>query len=310
MGRQLAEHWGITEAELTGRLGNHLLRLNIDTPVRLSDDGRVSFDWWGVGFDTGEEGYFTRVNPLADTQDLEAFPWPNPNAPGLFNKAAATLSADRNVHFSACNLGFCLFERAWSLRGFSSFLMDMVANPGFANALLDRIVEIQLVLIDRFIDLGIDGGYFGDDYGSQTSLLCSPKTWRALIKPRLARLFEPFRAAGLPILMHSDGNITTIIPDLVEIGLTTLNPVQPEVLNHGWLRNAFGTNLSYYGGISTQTVLPTGSPADVRTAVHACASALAWHNTGLVLAPSHRMMSDVPPDNVDALLAAFAELNV
>jgi uroporphyrinogen decarboxylase len=136
-------------------------------------------------------------------------------------------------------------------------------------------------------------------------LLFSPTAWRRLIKPRLARLFAPFRARGLPVLMHSDGQIQKILPDLVEIGLTTLNPVQPEVLEHTWLRQTFGDRLSYYGGISTQTVLPTGSPAQVREAVAAAAACLAPHGTGLVLAPSHRMMTDIPLENVAAMLEAF-----
>ena len=112
----------------------------------------------------------------------------------------------------------------------------------------------------------MDGGYFGDDYGAQKGLLFAPRTWRrSFIKPRLARLFAPFREAGLPlILMHSDGQIQQILPDLVEIGLTALNPVQPEVLDHIWLRENFGGKLAFYGGISTQTVLPHGTPDEVR----------------------------------------------
>ena len=105
------------------------------------------------------------------------------------------------------NLGFALFERAWSLRGFEQLLMDMAVDPAYVAELLDRITEIQLVLIQRYIDLGVDGGYFGDDYGAQAGLLFSPATWRALIKPRLARLFAPFVERGLPVLMHSDGQI-------------------------------------------------------------------------------------------------------
>ena len=84
-------------------------------------------------------------------------------------------------------------------------------------------------------------------------MLLSPKMWRTLIKPRLARLFEPIRAAGLPILMHSDGHIEPILPDLVEIGLNMYNPVQPEVTDFCWLRETFGNQLAYYGGVSTQT---------------------------------------------------------
>jgi uroporphyrinogen decarboxylase len=108
--------------------------------------------------------------------------------------------------------------------------------------------------------------------------------------------------------MHSDGRIDEIVPDLVEIGLTALNPVQPEVLDHAWLRSTFGSRLAFYGGVSTQTVLPGGTPAEVRAAVIACRTRLAPEGTGLLLAPSHRLMADIPMANVEALLAAFAEV--
>jgi uroporphyrinogen decarboxylase len=135
----------------------------------------------------------------------------------------------------------------------------------------------------------------------------SPASWRQLFKPRLERLFAPFREKGLPVILHSDGQIQKILPDLLEIGLTALNPVQPEVLEHTWLRENFGGKLAFYGGVSTQTVLPGGSPQQVREAVRACRKQLALHGTGLLLAPSHRMMTDIPLENVQALLEAFAE---
>ncbi len=307
MGQQLAGHFQVPPADLPDRLDNHLRRLDLTYQQRLSPDGQVRFDWWGAGFSTSEEGYWPVVNPLAESKDLDRFSWPDPQAPGLLDEAAATVARGSD-HFIAPNFGFCLFERAWSLRGFDNFLMDTALDPGFAAELLDRIVEIQLVLIRRFIDLGVDGGYFGDDYGAQKNLLISPGSWRKLIKPRLARLFAPFREAGLPVLMHSDGQIAAIVPDLVEIGLTALNPVQPEVMDHAWLRKTFGRRLAYYGGVSTQTVLPHGAPEEVRAAVTACIEALAPEGTGLVIAPSHRLMSDIPMANVEALLAAFSEM--
>jgi uroporphyrinogen decarboxylase len=120
-------------------------------------------------------------------------------------------------------------------------------------------------------------------------------------------MFEPFTANGLPVLMHSDGQIQKILPDLVEIGLTALNPVQPEVLDHAWLGSAYAKKLAFYGGISTQTVLPQGNPADVRRAVEECVKHLAPEGTGIIIAPSHRMMVDIPVENVAALLEAFQE---
>ena len=308
MGRRMAEHLGVTAGELPDRLGNHLLRVDIAHEPRLSDDGRIAFDWWGVGFDTEQEGYFAAIHPLAGSKDLDAYAWPDPTEPDLLERAARTIADDGGAHFVAPNFGFALFERAWSLRGFDTFLLDMALDPGFAEELLERITQIQLVLIQRFLDLGVDGGYFGDDYGSQVNLLFSPKMWRSLIKPRLARLFTPFREAGLPVIMHSDGQIADILPDLVEIGLTAYNPVQPEVVDHAWLRRTFGHRLAYYGGISTQTTLSHGAPQEVISAVQNCLAALAPEGTGLILAPSHRMMSDTPMKNVAAMLEAFASL--
>jgi uroporphyrinogen decarboxylase len=282
-----------------------MILVDIDAPKLLSPDGRVQYDWWGVGFDVEEEGYLPAVNPLAHSKDLDAFLWPDPDGPDLLLEAKRTLESDAGQHFVAPILGFILFERAWTLRGLETFLMDMVLDPGFVADLLDRILEIQLRLIHRYIALGVDGAFFGDDYGAQRNMLFSPRMFRRYFKPRLAQMFAPFRAAGLPVILHSDGHIKQIIPDLIEIGLTALNPVQPEVLDHAWLRTSFGDRLAYYGGISTQTVLPQGSPSDVKKAVRKCVRNLAPERTGLVIAPSHQMMTDVPMENVIALLRAF-----
>jgi uroporphyrinogen decarboxylase len=208
--------------------------------------------------------------------------------------------------FIAPNFGFALFERAWSLRGFEALSVDLAEDPDFVAELLDRIAAIQVALAERFVELGVDGGYFGDDYGAQRSLLMSPRMWRTLIKPRLARLFAVFRARGLPVILHSDGDIAVIVPDLVEIGLTALNPVQPEVLDLGWLKRTFGDRLAFYGGVSTQSVLPYGTPVEVHAAVRRAVATLASDGTGLLLAPSHRMAEDIPMANVEAMLEEFS----
>lgn len=308
MGQKMAAYFGVPLAELPLFLGNHMMRVDVSYDVHYSEDGAVKFDWWEVGFSTKEEGYFAAVSPLGDDPDLDKYPWPDADDPRLLSGAAQAIEAYGDETFITPNFGFALFERAWSLRGFEQFFMDMATEPAYVNELLDHITEIQLRLIQRYLALGVDGGYFGDDYGAQKHLLFSPRMWREYIKPRLARLFAPFKERGLPVIMHSDGQIQKILPDLVEIGLTTLNPVQPEVLDHVWLQEHYGGALSFYGGVSTQTALPYGSPREVRDAVARCAAALAPTGTGLVIAPSHRMMTDIPMANVAALLEAFGVL--
>ena len=306
MGDRLASHFGVPVSALAERFDNHLVRLDLSHRAQVGPDGRTRRDWWGAGHDAEEEGYFIRESPLATNADIDAFTWPDPSTGGLLDDAAQLRERTGEDGFVVPNLGFALFERAWSLRGFEQLLFDLAADPAYVAELLDRITEIQLVLIERYLDLGVDGGYFGDDYGAQAGLLFSPATWRSLVKPRLARLFAPFVDRGLPVLMHSDGRIDEIVPDLVEIGLTALNPVQPEVLDHAWLRATFGGRLAFYGGLSTQTVLPQGTTGEVREAVDACRASLAPDGTGLLLAPSHRLMADIPMANVEAMLDAFA----
>ncbi len=266
MGRLLAAHFGIAESELPERLGNHLLRVDIDYPRPTNADGSIEFDWWGAGWDTRTEGYWHAFSPLKESLDLDRYPWPDPAGAAILATAEQTILRHGGDEFFAPNLGMCLFERAWSLRGFDTLLMDMVERTGWVEDLLDRITEIQAALARRFVAAGVAGGYFGDDYGAQRAMLFSPRLWRRLIKSRLARLFAVFLDAGLPVILHSDGDIRAILPDLVEMGLTTLNPVQPEVLDHAWLQREYGAKLSFYGGVSTQGVLPGGTVEEVRAA--------------------------------------------
>jgi uroporphyrinogen decarboxylase len=305
MGQKLAAYFDVKLSVLPEFLGNHMIRLDLSYPRTLNAGGSVEFDWWGVGFDTREEGYFAALSPLKENKDLDDFPWPDPKDPQLLAGAEEAIKLYGDKYFITPNFGFVLFERAWTLRGFEEFFIDMAVNPGYTEALLDHITEIQLKLIHRYLELGVDGAYFGDDYGAQKNLLFSPRMWRKYIKPRLAVLFAPFRERDLPVIMHSDGQIHKILPDLLEIGLTVLNPVQPEVLDHDWLYQNFAGDIAFYGGISTQTVLPYGTPEAVQEAVAGCLAKLSPTGTGLILAPSHRMMTDIPMANVSAMLQAF-----
>jgi uroporphyrinogen decarboxylase len=305
MGEKLAVWFHVPVSQLETRLNNHLLRVDLLYPRTLIAEGKITLDWWGAGWSTETEGYWHASAPLADDTDLEHYAWPDPHQPGLLQRAIEAISADGQDRFVVANFGFALFERAWSLRGFDALLVDMMDRPLWVEELLERITVIQITLARRFLALGIDAAYFGDDYGAQNSLLFSPRAWRQMYKPRLARMFVVFREAGLPVILHSDGDIRAILPDFVEIGVSALNPVQPEVLNHSWLRREFGKDLAFYGGISTQEVLPQGDTTQIRAAVAQCAHDLAPDGTGLLLGPSHRMQSDISAENVEVMLNAF-----
>jgi uroporphyrinogen decarboxylase len=305
MGEKLAAWFHVPVRELEVRLDNHLLRVDIAYPKKLSADGLVAFDWWGAGWSTETEGYWHSSAPMAEEMDLDRYAWPDPSEPALLDAAQRSIGADGRDHFVIANFGFALFERAWSLRGFDTLLVDIMDRPAWVEALLDHITEIQVALARRFVALGVDGGYFGDDYGAQQSLLFSPRTWRQMFKSRLARMIAVFREAGKPVILHSDGDIRAILPDLVDIGVTVLNPIQPEVLDHTWLWEHFGNHLAFYGGISTQDVLLRDDAEEIRAATETCRRVLAPRGTGLLLGPSHRMQSDIRAENVETMLSAF-----
>ena len=129
MGKTLAEYFKVSLSELPTRLGNHLLRVDVTHPKSFSDDGCVEFEWWGTGWSTETEGYWHSVAPLAYSSDLAHFPWPDADAPHLLDDAAHSREKHGQL-FVVPNFGMCLFERAWSLRGFDRLLVDLLPGRG------------------------------------------------------------------------------------------------------------------------------------------------------------------------------------
>jgi uroporphyrinogen decarboxylase len=238
---------------------------------------------------------------LRSPEDFEGYRFPDATDEGLYEGLAGQVAAHRGL-FTRYSLGMSLFERAWSLRGMENLLMDMLERPEFFERLLDGIVEHQLAHLDRALALGVDCVHFGDDYGMQTGLILGGPNWRKFIKPRLARLFAPVRAAGRIVSLHSCGKVQELFDDLIEIGLNLFNPFQPEVMDvFGELRRRRGT-LAFHGGLSIQRTLPFGSPAEVREQTRRLMEA--GREGGYIFAPSHEVPRDVPPENLVAMMEA------
>ena len=296
----------IAPASLDERLDNHLCRVDVDSRETGADG--LLYDMWGVGFSTQAEGYLVEYYPLRDSAS-GSYTWPDVSRLD-FTPVARAVRDERDGldRFVVPNQGFSLFERAWSLYGMEELLVDLHLEEAKVEALLESITERQIALAEAYVAAGVDGGYFGDDLGSQTGLLFAPDLWRRLFKPRMARMFAVYRDAGLPVILHSDGNIRDIIPDLIDIGLSCLNPCQPEVLPHDMLAREFGRDLAFYGGVSTQSILPYDDADAVRTACSRTVSDLAAAGTGLLFGPSHRLMNDIPDANLLVLAEFIDEL--
>ncbi|MGQ9554718.1 MAG: uroporphyrinogen decarboxylase family protein [Anaerolineae bacterium] len=167
--------------------------------------------------------------------------------------------------------------------------------------LFDAITEHYLAMIDQSVRYPIDAFAFGEDWGAERGLIMGPGLWRRFIKPRMARMFARVKEAGKFTWMHSDGDITAILPDLIEIGLDIYNPFQPDVMDVYAIKKQYGDHLCFHGGVSVQELLPHGTPAQVRTEAQRLIREVGADG-GYILAPSHAVLGDTPAENIAALI--------
>jgi uroporphyrinogen decarboxylase len=281
-----------------------------DAPATLNPPGglKESQAWrdeWGCIRSTGIEGLTGIVvgHPLADWDTLQAYGFPDYRVLIDWQRAIRLISEQPEMYHAAMYPGFNLFERLQALRGYSTLLLDVVEGGSSIYKLRDRVVETMLVAITRWLEIGVDTIAFGDDWGTQTSLMINPTTWRSFFQPAYARLFEPVKRAGRFIQFHSDGMIPAIIPDLIELGVNILN-VQHNLIGLERLRPLRG-KVCFLTHMDSQYVLPYGTPADVRQHVREVFEALGTEAGGIIgYAP---LGPDVPPANIEALYSAYTE---
>lgn len=273
---------------------------------RILGGGKIAYDNWGCGFDISQEGNCQVVHPLEDEDDYSSYEFPDPNAPGLLDWTEEAIPKYKDKYLCCSYQVTCLIERASALRGFENFLCDMAGDEEFADELLTKIADYQVEMAKRYIKAGVSCGRVGDDYGTQKGMLMHPDLWRRLIKPKMARIIKTYKDEGLPVIMHSCGDIRPIIPDVIEMGVDVLNNVQPEAMPREDLEQYCG-QIVFYGGISTQQVLPRGTEEDIYNEVKACYDAYSKNN-GLLLSTGISVMSDVPLKNLNALMRAFNEI--
>jgi len=267
-------------------------------------------DEWGIlrKKATGSWYFDVVISPLkkADIKDLEKFNWPDPDKPESFKglkEEAEKLYQDGRYPIVVDPTGSIPFQNAQLLRGFDTFLVDLVLNQKFAEVLMDRLLHFQIRLLDNlFKQIGnyIDIIKVADDLGTQKGPLISPQLYRKLIKPRHLQLISFIKKrTKAKVFFHSDGGIYPFIEDLIELGVDILNPVQVSArgMNPKKIKKDFGESLCFWGGIDTQKVLPYGSIKDVEEEVKKRIDELA-PGGGYILSPAHNIQPDVPAENV------------
>jgi uroporphyrinogen decarboxylase len=199
------------------------------------------------------------------------------------------------------------FEKANSARGIENFLMDMAGAPEFAKSLLNRIIDKNMVMLENILAAPeIDGVLLGSDWGSQRGLLMSPEVWHEMIEPGERREYDLIHSYSKDVWVHSCGSIEPIIPSLIEMGVNVLNPVQPEAMDIARLKADYGKRITFWGAVSTQDLLPNGTPEQVRTEARKI-RAMMSEGGGYVFGPSQDIQDDVPVANIQALLEVARE---
>ncbi len=200
------------------------------------------------------------------------------------------------------------FEKAYFARGIENFLADMAGEPEFARKLLKRVIDHNLIMLEHFLTVDeIDGVLLGSDWGTQLDLLMSPDVWDEMIRPGEQAEYDLIHDHGKHVWVHSCGQISRLVPRLVEMGLDVLNPVQPECMDIQWLKDNFGDSLTFWGGITTQTVLPFGTPDEVRQEARRVRDILG-KDGGYIFSSSQDLQSDVSPENILALIEIAREM--
>ena len=273
----------------------------------------VTWDEWGRGriWDS-EEHYAEYLYPLEHAQTVDEilnFPWPDLDEPYRYAGLKEKVAAFQNQGLAVVGgLQETVFEIAWQLRSFDQLFEDIHTRDEKAVLLLDKITDRRVAAAAEFARAGVDILSLGDDVAMQDRLLMSPRMWRQWLRPRLERVIRAAKEIKPDILVwyHSDGKINDLVPDLIEAGVDILNPVQPECVDHQWIKATFGSQLAFSGGLGVQSILPFGTPDEVRQHVHDTFKTLG-EGGGLIIGPSHVIERDTSLENILAMLSAIDE---
>jgi uroporphyrinogen decarboxylase len=270
-------------------------------------------DEWGVWWRAGTFHHFARVeSPLRGIQDLarlREYPWPDLDQQYRFSGVKERVAELHGRGLAVAAFAGSVFEQSWYIRGLEDLMMDLLAAPEVAHYFFERTAALQQFAAEQFARAGVDIIITGDDVAGQQGLLMSAETWRKFLKPRLAATVLAVKRAnaGSYVFYHSDGNVEPLIPELIEIGIDILNPIQPECMAPAAIKRRYGDRLSFWGTVSVQQTMPFGTPAEVRAEVRARIREVG-RGGGLILAPAHVLGPETPWENIVAFFEAADEM--
>ena len=311
LGKTHNPHGGGNTYELERYLDEDLLLTSVGWANSYYQSDEAYSDEWGIGWDLFEyetkfgKGKYTEIvkNPLAEDSAIDSYQPPDPNRDELYDEAGRVIKDFKDEYWIVGVTVTTIWETAWALRGLEKMLMDLVLNPDLANRILDIPYQYHLTAAKRLTQMGVDMIWIGDDVSTQKGMLISPDMWRQLFKPRMASFIAALKEINpeVKVAYHCDGNLYQIIPDLIEIGLDVLNPIQPACIDPAKIKQEFGDKLCFWGTIDEQHTLPFGSAADVENEVKERLATIG-KNGGLILGPTHHVQLDTPMENFRAMV--------
>ena len=309
----------LRELDVDTRGVGDILRPEKSLYRQISDTAYV--DEWGVTRRfTGL--YWDIVDaPLADAtvEDLDHYPWPDPDTISQRQLDAIALRA-RQLHeetdyvVCASHPVYGIFELGCWMCGFEEFMVRMLTDEDFVKRFFEIILEYQKRVLRLYyppLAKYIDYTSSGDDFATQSDLFFSPELFRELIAPCFRERIAYTRAlTDAAFLHHSCGNVSRLIPQLIECGVEILNPIQPtgEAMHPQSLKQRFGREIVFHGGLDTQAVLPNGTAETVTAAVDALLNVMQPEG-GYIFAAAHNLQGDVPPENILTMFRAARAWN-
>ncbi|MCU0506902.1 MAG: hypothetical protein MUC34_00620 [Anaerolineae bacterium] len=290
--------------------------------VRDMGEYTAFYDEFGIGWRSPKDGgwyYDMFDHPLRgqkDVADVEQFPLPDPLDPARFaglREAAIRIRDEEQRAVVFGNMSAGIFELLTWLRGYEDAYADWGSNSPVATKLMDRVLEMQLRYLEKGLSVVgdvIDVAQIADDVAGQYSLLISPRSYRRLLKPLHKQLCDYIHShSNAKVFMHSCGAIRDILPDLIEVGVDIINPVQVSAagMDSAELKREFGKDIVFWGGgVDTQRVLGTGTPEEVRAEVKRRVEDFK-PGGGFVFNTVHNIQGNVPAENLVAMWEAVRE---
>jgi uroporphyrinogen decarboxylase len=276
--------------------------------ITHENDGETHTDAWGITW--VKEGSFNQIlrSPLADADEsgLDEYAFPH-HAIGTLMGSMDPLVIMAREYFIGCDVSPCCFELLCRIRGMERTLEDFALQPGIAAGLLERAARFEIALAEEACArYPLDWLWTGDDVAGQHSLMISPRQWRALVAPPLARIVAVGKARGLPVAYHCCGAVRPIIEDLITMGVDVLNPIQCHCagMDAADLKKSYGSRLAFMGGLDTVELLPRGTAEEVFDGTRRLIETMTADGGGFILAASHTVPPETPLKNIFAIYAA------